>query len=70
LSARARLQSDAGMFETLASVPWFVIGTVGIVWEKASVTVDDWITRFRHRTGYRHVPVDDDAQVLRFEDEE
>ena len=58
--------------DNLASVPWYVVGMVGIAWEKVADMVDGWTARFRHRTGYgyRLVPVDADAQVLRFEDEE
>lgn len=58
--------------DNLASVPWYIVGMVGIAWEKVADTVDGWTTRARHRTGYgyRNVPVDADAQVLRFEDEE
>jgi hypothetical protein len=54
--------------ETLASVPWFVIGIAGIAWEWVLSQLDS--RGFRSRQGYRDLPVDEDAQVLRFEDEE
>ncbi|KAI0057638.1 Oligoxyloglucan reducing end-specific cellobiohydrolase [Artomyces pyxidatus] len=62
--------SDSGIMGTLASVPWFVIGIAGIAWESVASTVQSLALGFRSRRGYRHVPVDEDAQILRFEDEE
>jgi hypothetical protein len=54
-------RSESGSIDTLASVLWFVIG---ISWK--------WVdnTGFRSRQGYRDLPMDEDAQILRFEDEE
>ncbi|KAI0030630.1 Oligoxyloglucan reducing end-specific cellobiohydrolase [Vararia minispora EC-137] len=66
----SRFRSNATFMDTLASVPWFVVGMVGIAYERVADAVSGWTARFRHRTGYRNVPVDDDAQVLRFEDED
>lgn len=57
---------DSGPLATLASVPYFVLGLAGIAWEYVSSRSP----QFRSRRGYRTVPVDEDAQVLRFEDEE
>ncbi|KAJ6624911.1 Oligoxyloglucan reducing end-specific cellobiohydrolase [Mycena sp. CBHHK59/15] len=55
--------SHGGVMDILASIPWFIIGMAGIVWE--------WSTsRFPNRRGYRNLPVDEDAQILRFEDED
>ncbi|KAF7289529.1 Sortilin [Mycena chlorophos] len=56
-----------GLLDTLASVPWFIIGLVGIAYETAT---SRFRTRFPNRRGYRNLPIDEDAQVLRFEDEE
>lgn len=67
---RPSFRSDAGFMETLASVPWFIVGLAGIAWEKVYSTVDGWSTSMRSRRGYRNLPVDEDAQILRFEDEE
>ncbi|KIJ36606.1 hypothetical protein M422DRAFT_260953, partial [Sphaerobolus stellatus SS14] len=55
--------SGAGILETLASIPYYLLGIAGIAWE--------WVSSrsVRSRRGYRNVPVDEDAQVLRFEDE-
>lgn len=53
----------------MASVPWFVVGVIGIAWERVSSAVP-WHTVFRSRSGYRNVGIDEDAQVLRFEDED
>lgn len=61
--------SDSGLLATLASVPWFVVGVVGIAWERVSSAVP-WHSLFRSRSGYRNVGIDEDAQVLRFEDED
>lgn len=65
-----RFSRDSGIVSTLASVPWFVIGIAGIAWEYVASSFDTFAARFRPRTGYRTVPVDEDAQILRFEDEE
>jgi hypothetical protein len=53
---------------TLASVPWFIVGIAGIGYEWVASRMDTHL--FRSRTGYRNVPIDEDAQILRFEDEE
>ncbi|KAF8579723.1 Oligoxyloglucan reducing end-specific cellobiohydrolase [Ramaria rubella] len=58
--------SDSGPLATLASVPYFVVGLVGIAWEY----VMSRAPRLQSRRGYRNVPVDEDAQVLVFEDED
>ncbi|KAG6810837.1 hypothetical protein H0H92_010132 [Tricholoma furcatifolium] len=61
-------QESSGVLDTIASVPWFIVGISGIAWE--------WVTSrteglfFRSRRGYRDLRVDEDAQILRFEDEE
>jgi hypothetical protein len=39
----------------------------GIAWAYVSSSVE---MGFRSRRGYRDIPVDEDAQILRFEDEE
>jgi len=57
-----------GLVDTLASVPWFLVGVAGIAWEWVVSKVDD--VGFRSQRGYRDLPVDEDAQILRFEDEE
>jgi Sortilin, neurotensin receptor 3, C-terminal len=58
---------DSGVMATLASVPWFVIGITGIAWEWVLSQLDN--AGLRSRRGYRDLPVDEDAQILRFEDE-
>ncbi|EJC99110.1 signal sequence binding protein [Fomitiporia mediterranea MF3/22] len=62
--------SNSSFLDTLASVPWFIIGLAGIAWERISLSLPFGRRGFRARSGYRHVPVDEDAQVLRFEDED
>ncbi|KAF8174213.1 vacuolar protein sorting/targeting protein 10 [Pholiota molesta] len=59
---------ETGVMATLASVPWFVIGVAGIAYEWVYSRADKYL--FRSRRGYRNVPIDEDAQILRFEDEE
>jgi hypothetical protein len=54
--------------DTIASVPWFLVGLASIVVEWVSSRADK--SGLRSRRGYRNVPIDEDAQVLRFEDEE
>ncbi|KAJ7065213.1 vacuolar protein sorting/targeting protein 10 [Mycena amicta] len=60
-------RSSGGVLDTLASVPWFLIGVAGIAWEWATSRFQ---TRFPNRRGYRNLPIDEDAQILRFEDED
>jgi len=60
----------SGALATLASVPWFLIGVLGIAWEHTSSFLGSATAGYRSRRGYRDVPVDEDAQVLHFEDEE
>ncbi|TFK75051.1 Oligoxyloglucan reducing end-specific cellobiohydrolase [Pluteus cervinus] len=59
---------DSGILATLASVPWFLVGIAGIAWEWVASRFDTYA--MRSSRGYRNLPVDEDAQVLRFEDEE
>jgi hypothetical protein len=54
------------MMATLASVPWFIIGVGGIAYE----WVASRLQGLGAQRGYRHVPIDEDAQILRFEDED
>jgi len=58
--------SDSGTLATIASVPFFIVGLVGVAWEY----VASHMPQLQSRRGYRNVPVDEDAQVLRFEDED
>lgn len=69
-SNRRGLSSDGGVVDTIASIPWYVLGMAGIAWEWVASKFDTLGTRYRSQRGYRHVPVDEDAQILRFEDEE
>jgi len=54
--------------DNLASVPWFLVGIarIGVEWISSRYNRSG----LRGRRGYRNVPIDEDAQVLRFEDEE
>ncbi|KAI0630633.1 Oligoxyloglucan reducing end-specific cellobiohydrolase [Trametes polyzona] len=65
-----RYSGDSGVLDTLASVPWFLLGIAGIAYEWVAEKFDSVAVRLRGRRGYRHLPVDEDAQILRFEDEE
>ncbi|KAJ7089709.1 vacuolar protein sorting/targeting protein 10 [Mycena belliarum] len=64
---RRSSSSSSGIVDTIASVPWFLVGLAGIAWEW---TASRFQTTFRSRRGYRNVPIDEDAQILRFEDED
>ena len=63
-------ENDSSVLDTLASVPWFIIGITGIAYEWAASRVEGFFDGYRSRRGYRNVPIDEDAQILRFEDEE
>jgi len=58
---------SSGVIDTIASIPWFLIGIAGIAWEW---TTSHFQSSFPNRRGYRNLPVDEDARILRFEDEE
>ena len=61
---------DTGVVATLASVPWFIIGVTGIAYQWVASRVETTFRTMRPGRGYRDVPIDEDAQILRFEDEE
>jgi hypothetical protein len=42
----------------------------GIAWEYVSSSLEPIIASAQTRRGYRDLPVDEDAQILRFEDED
>lgn len=67
---RPHFASDAGFVETLASVPWFIIGVAAVTFERVSEWAHGATLSLRVQRGYRNVPVDEDAQILRFADEE
>jgi hypothetical protein len=67
---RPAYSRDTGIMSTLASVPWFLIGLGGIAWEYVATRLETSPFDIRTRHGYRDLPVDEDAQVLRFEDED
>ena len=59
---------DTGVIATLASIPWVIIGVVGIAYEWVASRVDTHLLDLRR--GYRNLLIDEDAQILRFEGEE
>lgn len=61
---------DAGFLATAASVPYFLLGIGSIAWEWVASRAENLFSRVRPRSGYRNLPVDEDAQILRFEDED
>lgn len=65
-----RYSGDSSVLDTIASVPWFLLGVAGIAYEWVAEKVGSTVVQLRGRGGYRHLPVDEDAQILRFEDEE
>jgi len=67
-ASRPAYGGDTGVVATLASVPWFIIGVGGIAYEWVASRLDTHL--FSARRGYRDLPIDEDAQILRFEDEE
>ncbi|KAI0923357.1 vacuolar protein sorting/targeting protein PEP1 [Taiwanofungus camphoratus] len=68
--AGLRYSHDSGMLSTLTSVPWFLIGVGRIAWQWVASRFGTAMFAVRSRSGYRTVPVDEDAQILRFEDED
>lgn len=68
--AGARYVNQSGPMATLASVPWFMLGVTGIAYEWVAERLSGLTSGLSPRRGYRTVPVDEDARILRFEDEE
>ncbi|KAG7098099.1 hypothetical protein E1B28_000073 [Marasmius oreades] len=64
--SRSFRRSSGGILDTLASVPWFLIGLGQIAFS----WIEQKLGGLSGRRGYRNIPIDEDAQVLRFEDEE
>jgi hypothetical protein len=62
--------SSGGALETLASVPWFILGVTAVAVEWVADKVRNAGASVRGQRGYRNIPVDEDARVLRFEDED
>ena len=60
----------ADWLDTLASVPVYLGGLAGIAFDWVASKVDSTSDQWRAQRGYRNVAVDEDAQVLRFEDED
>lgn len=65
----------SGLLDVVVSIPWFVVGVVGVVWAYAKEVEIPWVSAWlRARTsrgGYRTVRIDDDAALLRdYDDEE
>ena len=71
VNSRPAYGGDTGVIATLASVPWFIIGVTGIAYQWVASRMETTFRTMRPgRSGYRDVPIDEDAQILRFEDEE
>ncbi|KAF8600483.1 signal sequence binding protein [Ceratobasidium sp. AG-I] len=65
-----RSWDDSGIVSTLASVPVVFVAISKGVWARVSAALPSRGGRYPTRGGYRNVAVDEDAQVLRFEDED
>ncbi|PWN88715.1 Oligoxyloglucan reducing end-specific cellobiohydrolase [Acaromyces ingoldii] len=70
---------DSKLVQTLASVPWFIVGTAGLVWARSLdiaerlPLVGGWLRTRPAGSygGYRGLHTDDDAEILRdYEDDE
>ena len=57
--------------DTIASIPWFLFGVAGVAYAYITSIRIPYVTdRLRSRRGYRNVAIDEDAQVLRFADDD
>jgi hypothetical protein len=64
-------RGESGVLDYMASVPWFLVGIAGIAWGSVLSVFESIGMEVRsRRRGYRDLPVDEDAQILRFEDED
>lgn len=62
--------SEGGLADTIASIPWFLVGVGSVAWEWVVSNVENLSDSYRGNRGFRHLPVDEDAQILRFQDED
>ncbi|KAG8926574.1 vacuolar protein sorting/targeting protein PEP1 [Tulasnella sp. 418] len=70
-SSRTSLGESSGPLDTLLSIPWFLLGVTAVAIARLREVKIPFVSdRFQSRRGYRTVAVDEDAQVLRFEDDE
>jgi len=68
-SNRQPVSYQAGPLDTIASIPYFLVGIAGVAWAHITSMRIPFVSE-RMQRGYRNVPIDEDAQVLRFEDED
>lgn len=62
---------EASLVDNVASIPWFLLGVAGVAYAYiTSIRIPYVSEAFESRRGYRNVPIDEDAQVLRFEDDD
>jgi len=57
-----------GFVETLVSVPWFITSVAAVAYEAVADRLRGKTQPLRTQRGYRNVPFDEDAQILRFAD--
>lgn len=70
-SRQAWASQNSDLMETVASIPWFLLGLAGVAYAYVtSIRIPFVSDAIGSRRGYRNVPIDEDAQVLRFEDED
>ncbi|CDZ97982.1 Sortilin and related receptors [Phaffia rhodozyma] len=66
--------SSNQVIEYLAAIPYVLIGATGAAWAwvESKVRTIPFFNKMQSRRGYRNVPVDDDAEILRgtYDDEE
>lgn len=55
---------DSKLLNTIASVPYFILGVLSAAWALAERRSPVLSRLFKRRQPYRSVPVDDDAELL------
>jgi hypothetical protein len=61
---RAYGSGTGSVLNTLASVPYFILGVCSALWSAVEMRVPFIQDLFRRRSPYRAVPMDDDAELL------
>lgn len=61
---RAYGSNATNALQTLASVPYFILGVASSLWSAIEMRIPFVQDLFRRRSPYRAVPIDDDAELL------
>jgi len=70
LGEHRAFSGDSRVISTLASIPYFLIGVASVGWAWASEKIPYLKDMVSGTRPYRHVPTDDDAEILNAYDDD